>query len=437
MSVYSRSSPDASEREASLLTARLPGDCEASEGEESNAACGLSAEAASCPPAASQSVSSRCSSLFFSLLSRYPVVSMLLFLLPSALCLLVSVSPVRLVRVSRLHVRPVSHRRRQCDVGRQRQRCPLAPPPTPATSQPPHSTAAVRVADDSSLNLSLPVLSHSFVTSSLVGELSPPAAPSRAFQWLQSSPAYIHRSYIGETLTVVYAADGGAGVHNLLTSTIIRRIRRIEQAVMNAPGLPDALPRVLYRAGHGQLHTPVHRTQLHVPNHAGHQRRVRRPGQPAHRPHARCHGPANERHERLLRPRLHAAPNVRTSTLISQFTFGLPLPGYADVTDRLGQQRAVLRAWLAATFEPILAEADGQGGVRVLREGGNIVAEEVNAIVMRDLLTVLLSIALVLAYMVWHTRSLFLTVCSLLMMAASFPTRHTRLPSVVRPQQCR
>ena len=373
-------------------------------------------------PSSSASLASRCSALFFRAVSRYPVCCMLLFLVPSVLCLVGLFLPsgwslsldftydqFRIDGDSATWADNINAAARATSYANYK----------PAT----HSTAALRLDDSVAANSSFPMY-HSFSTSSVVAELPPPAVrsphSSSHFHSLQSAPAYIHRSYLGETLTVVYAADSDAGVHNLLTSTLIRRIRRIEQAVMSAPGYQSHC-RVYYTGDSmGQCILPSTALNFMYPTTEG------------------ANVVFDGRGSQLIDPTLTATgllmngmngffdracslSHVRTSTLISQFTFGLPLPGYADITDRLGQQRAVLRAWLAATFEPILADADGHGGIRVLREGGDIVAEEVNAIVMRDLLTVLLSIALVLAYMVWHTRSLFLTLCSLLMMAASFP----------------
>ena len=370
------------------------------------------------------SASSSSESRVFLLLSRYPVCFMLLFLLPSAVCLVCLFLPsgwsvsldftydqFRIDGDSATWADNINAAARANSYANYK-------PATQTTSQ-----LRADQADSRTINSSLP-LYHSFSTSSLVGELPPPAMTaalsSSHFHSLQSAPAYIHRSYLGETLTVVYAADASAGVHNLLTSTLIRRIRRIEQAVMNAPGYQSHC-RVYYAGNEmGQCIVPSTVLNFMYPTTDGSNVVFDGRGSQLIDPTLATTGLLMNGMNGFF-DRACSMEHVRTTTLISQFTFGLPLPGYADITDRLGQQRKVLRAWLAATYEPILAQVDGQAGIRVLREGGDIVAEEVNAIVMRDLLTVLLSVALVLAYMVWHTRSLFLTLCSLVMMAASFP----------------
>ena len=421
--------PLLADSDAPLLTSQLSSDnTETAGGEEGAATASSSSQLSLSRPSLSSSsspalsVSSRCSSLFFSLLSRHPVTFMLLFLCPCAVCVVCLCVPsgwslsldytydqFRIDGDSATWADNINAAARANSYANYK----------PATQ----STSAVHDDDSGGLN-STRSLYHSFSTSSLVAELPPPAllAPhsSSHFHSLQSAPAYIHRSYLGETLTIVYAADRDAGVTNLLTSTVIRRIRRIEQAVMNAAGYASHC-RVYYTGDSmGQCILPSTALNFMYPTTQG------------------SNVVFDGRGSQLIDPTLTATGllmngmngffdracninHVRTATLISQFTFGLPLPGYVDINDRLAQQRATLRAWLAATYEPLLADVDGQGGIRVLREGGDIVAEEVNAIVMRDLLTVLLSVALVLAYMVWHTRSLFLTLCSLLMMAASFP----------------
>ena len=413
------SPPASSEGAAPLLTRALShSDTDSQQGPQSLDGCyeASSSSSANEPSSACgpSSLSSRCSSRFFSLLSGYPVCFMLLFLLPSLLCLVCLFVPsgwsvsldytydqFRIDGDSATWADNINLAARSTSYANFK-------PSTKPTPAPSNSSA-------------LASYHRAFSTSSLTAELPPPAVRlSSHFHSLQSSPAYIHRSYLGETLTVVYAADGEAGLHNLLTSTVVRRIRRIEQAVMDAPGYQSHC-RVYYTGSSmGECILPSTVLNFMYPTTRGKDVVFDGRGSELIDPTLAATGLLMNGMNGFF-DRACSLSYVRSATLISQFTFGLPLPGYADINDRLGQQRAVLRAWLAATFEPILSAADGQSGIRVLREGGDIVAEEVNAIVMRDLLTVLLSIALVLAYMVWHTRSLFLTISSLLMMAASFP----------------
>ena len=257
--------------------------------------------------------------------------------------------------------------------------------------------------------------SHTFTTSSLVPAVLPPPS-ALSFHSLQ----YIHRAYLGETLTVIYVADPKQGVHNLLSSTIIRRIRAIERAITSAPGY-DSHCRVYYQGeSQGQCILPSSLLNFIYASKASDSTLVfDGRGADLMDPTAVAIGLLMNGRNGFF-DRACSMQRVETSTLISQFTFGLPLPGYADISDRLGQQRRQLSAWMVQ-FDSILGRYDGVGGLRVLREGGDIVQSEIDGLLLRDLWTVLASIGLVFVYMVWHTRSLFLTVSSMLMMAASFP----------------
>ena len=235
-----------------------------------------------------------------------------------------------------------------------------------------------------------------------------------AFSLTSASSAFPHRSYLGETLTVVYAAE-----RNLLTSSVMRQIRRVEQAVQAAPGY-DSHCRVYYTGEDmGRCILPSSVLNFMYPSSRGSELVFDGRGATLLDPTAVATGLLLNGVNGFFDRRC-SLQAVRSSTLISQFTFGLPLPGYADIDDRLGQQRAQLRHWMLQ-LESVLAPFDGQLGVRVLREGGDIVQHEINAILQRDLVTVLLSVALVVGYMAWHTRSLLLTSGALLMMGASFP----------------
>ena len=258
--------------------------------------------------------------------------------------------------------------------------------------------------------------SHTFSTQSLVPMQALPPPSALTFH----STQYIHRAYLGETLTVIYAADPEQGLHNLLSSTVIRRIRAIEKAITSAPGY-DSHCRVYYQGDlQGQCLLPSSMLNfIYASKQSDSTLVFDGRGAELMDPTAVAIGLLlNERNGFF--DRQCSLQHVETSTLISQFTFGLPLPGYLDINDRLGQQRRQLSAWMVQ-FDAILSRVDGQHGIRVLREGGNIVQAEIDGILLRDLWTVLASIALVFGYMLWHTRSLFLTLASMLMMAAAFP----------------
>ena len=370
---------------------------------------------------------SGCSGRLVSLVSRFPVLVMLLCLLPTVLSVVVLLVP----RGFDLHIDYTYDQFKiQGDAATVYDDMNAAARAVSfAVNKPPTDvTQSVGAFQDDRDNADLHAgpananaTAHAFTTSSLVSEVAPPpslfaAQRSRGFHTQQ----YIHRAYIGEVLTVIYAAEPAKGVTNLLSSSVIRRIKAIERAITSAPGY-DSHCRVYYQGDSmGQCILPstflnfVYASKLT-------DRTLVFDGRGAELmdPTAVTTG--------LLMNGLNGffdrkctLTNVRSSTLISQFTFGLPLPGYADINDRLLQQRRQLNAWMVQ-FDGILRGYDGVAGMRVLREGGDIVQAEIDAILARDLVTVFGSIALVFVYMLWHTRSLFLTLASMLMMAAAFP----------------
>lgn len=101
-----------------------------------------------------------------------------------------------------------------------------------------------------------------------------------------------------------------------------------------------------------------------------------------------------------------------SKTVISSFQFAVEPPGYAEQYAQVKQAMTQFLSW---------SREASSDQIMVLVSGGNIAQAEVNEILLKDLRTVLISFAVVVVYLVFHTKSATIVIFSLLMIAASFP----------------
>jgi hypothetical protein len=131
--------------------------------------------------------------------------------------------------------------------------------------------------------------------------------------------------------------------------------------------------------------------------------------------------------------------NPVSTTLISQFYFGLPLEdrAYAGMHDRQGDQRAVLHRFMGVLEDGAIAGIDAalaqEGSIRVLRMGGDIFENEIKLYLREDVALSLVSFAFVLACMLLHSRSVAVTVFGVLGMGLSFPPAMLLLKHTLGP----
>jgi len=111
----------------------------------------------------------------------------------------------------------------------------------------------------------------------------------------------------------------------------------------------------------------------------------------------------------------------RTTYSRSLVRFGLPLPGYKSKDDREEEQKEAFASWFRSEFDQFLKSTKDVGDVEVLFFATPLVRDEFLSIIVRDMLKVLVSLAIVFAWIWFQTGSAFVAVAGVTEIFLSIP----------------
>eukprot|EP00041_Stephanoeca_diplocostata_P025695 m.678196 g.678196 ORF g.678196 m.678196 type:complete len:1033 (+) comp22804_c1_seq2:366-3464(+) len=111
---------------------------------------------------------------------------------------------------------------------------------------------------------------------------------------------------------------------------------------------------------------------------------------------------------------------LKTFATKSQIFFGMPLAGYANSQDRYSEQKEKIDDFIA-TLRKYLRDEASDAVISVLAAHPLLFELHFQDLMVRDGVLILLSITLVGLFVLWHTRSPFLTVFGMLHVILSFP----------------